>query len=70
MKIIGAVGKGILNNLPIIISASVNIVLTLLKALIDALPQIVDGALQLVIALATESARALLNWFRPLCRWS
>ena len=49
--ILGALVKGIVDNLPSLINAAVSIIKTLLTALIDALPEITKGALQLVLAL-------------------
>lgn len=50
--IIDSLIKGIVDNLPSIVTAASNIVLTFLKSLISALPQIAEGALQLMVQLA------------------
>ena len=51
-KLLEALGKGILDNLPILIDASVKIILQLVDYIVKALPQLVDGALQIILALA------------------
>lgn len=59
MQMLGAIGKGILDNLPVIIDASIIILTTLVSGLIDALPQLIEGALQLVLALADGISTSL-----------
>ena len=52
MKLLSALGQGILDNLPAIIDAAVKIIQTLLTGLLGALPSLVDGALQIILGLA------------------
>lgn len=51
MKLLGAVGQGIINNLPQIVDASVEIVTQLAQGLISALPQLAQGAITLIQSL-------------------
>ena len=53
MKLLGAVGQGILNNLPVIIDAATQIIPTLGQGIIQALPALLDGAIQIVSQLGT-----------------
>ena len=46
-----ALVNGIIENLPTLITAAVNIIMTLVGGIIEALPQVTEGALQLVLAL-------------------
>ncbi|MEI6133017.1 MAG: phage tail protein [Bacillota bacterium] len=51
LNIVGAIGKVILKNLPMMIDSAVSIVMTLIKGIIKALPQLTKGALRLVLTL-------------------
>lgn len=53
MQLLGALGQGILNNLPVIINAATQIIMTLLQGMITALPSLVEGAIQIVSQLAS-----------------
>ena len=48
MELLGALGQGILDNLPVIIDAAVQIINELLVGLIQALPSLVEGGIQLL----------------------
>lgn len=56
MKLIGAVGQGILDNLPQIVDAAVQIVVQLSQGLIQALPELARGAVTLIQSLAQSFA--------------
>ena len=53
LSIVSSIGGAILENLPLLVDAASQIVMTLLQGLIAALPQITQGALQLVLALVS-----------------
>ena len=53
MKLLGAVGQGILNNLPAIIDAATQIIPMLGQGIMQALPALLDGAIQIVAQLGT-----------------
>ena len=59
MKLLGAVGQGILDNLPTIVSAALQIVTTIVEGIIQALPHIAQGAIQIITQLATGLGEAL-----------
>lgn len=48
MKLLGALGQGILDNLPVIIDAAGQILVQLLEGIMQALPELVDAAIQIV----------------------
>ena len=52
VSVVGSIGKAIVDNLPMIVTAVSQIIFTILNGLIAALPQIADGALQLGLALS------------------
>lgn len=52
MDLLGALGQGLLDNLPVIIDSAVTIIETLIKGIVGALPQLVDGGLQIILGLA------------------
>ena len=51
LSIVSSIGGAILENLPLLVGAASQIVMTLLQGLIAALPGLTQGALQLVLAL-------------------
>ncbi len=53
LSIVSSIGGAILANLPLLVDAASQIVMTLLQGLVAALPQITQGALQLVLALVS-----------------
>ena len=59
MKLLGALGQGLLDNLPVILDAAIQIVLMLIGGLIDALPVIAEAALEIITTLAFGIADAL-----------
>jgi len=62
--IIGSLVSAIVENLPAVIEAAVSIITTLLGGIIDALPQLTQGALQLILALVNgilENLPAILE---------
>lgn len=59
MRLLGALGQGLLNNMPAITSAAVQIVIMLVQGLISALPYLAQGAVQLVSQLAVGIGQAL-----------
>ena len=52
MQLLGAVGQGIISNLPLIIDAAVKIAVQLTDGLAKATPQLVTGAITIIVALA------------------
>lgn len=58
-KIVGSLGKAIIQNLPQLISAGTEMIITLITALIDNLPLLMDSAVQIVIALAEGIANGM-----------
>ncbi len=59
MQLLGAVGQGILDNLPVIIEAAIEVISTVLEGLIGALPRLIEGALQIILTLADGIAEML-----------
>ena len=59
MKLLGAVGQGILDNLPVIIDAAVQIINQLVQGIVTALPYLVEGALQIILGLANGISQML-----------
>lgn len=59
MELLGAVGQGILDNLPVIIDSAVDIVNQLVEGLVTALPYLVEGGLQILLGLAQGIAEML-----------
>lgn len=51
MELLGAVGQGIIDNLPAIVDAAVQIIVMLVQGLVQALPTLVQGAITLVKSL-------------------
>ncbi len=63
-QFIGALGQGIIDNIPTIIDSGVQIVVQLTNGLVQALPQLAEGAITLVQSLGqsfTENAPQLLD---------
>lgn len=52
MKLLGALGQGILDNIPQIVDAAVKIVKQLLDGIVQALPLLADGAIQIILELS------------------
>ncbi|MED1601738.1 hypothetical protein [Alkalihalophilus marmarensis] len=50
-ELVMALVNGIIENLPMLITAATSIIMTLVDGIIEALPQVTEGALQLVLAL-------------------
>lgn len=59
MKLLEALGKGILDNLPILIDATLQVGNQLLTGIVQALPYVAEGALQIISGLANGLAQAL-----------
>lgn len=59
MRLLGAIGQGIIDNLPVLIDASVKIINQLATGLIEALPQIATGAVEILTGLANGIAENL-----------
>lgn len=58
-QLLGAIGQGILDNLPVIIDMAVQIITELITGLVQALPKLVEGGLQIIIGLANGIAEML-----------
>ena len=52
MKMLGALGQGLLDNLPAIVNAAIQIATQLGQGLVQALPQLIKGAITVIKALA------------------
>ena len=59
MKLLGALGQGILDNLPLIISSAVKVIQQLVPAFVKALPEIVKAGMQIAIGLVNGIASML-----------
>lgn len=59
MRLLGALGMGLLQNMPAITSAAVKIIISLVQGLISALPYIAQGAVMIISQLAVGIGRAL-----------
>lgn len=59
MKVITALGQGLLDNLPVIITSATAIIQQLVQGILTALPQLVEGGLQIVEGLASGIAESL-----------
>lgn len=59
MQLLGALGQGLLDNLPVITGAATDIIIMLAQGIILALPQIVGAAAQVIGTLATGLGDAL-----------
>ena len=59
IKLLEALGQGLLDNLPLLINSALEITMTLLNALLDNLPTIVEAGLQIIVQLALGIAQAL-----------
>lgn len=59
MELLGALGQGLLDNLPTITSAALTVVTMLIDGIIAALPALAEGAVQIVLQLATGIADAI-----------
>ena len=59
MQLLGSLGQGILDNLPMIIDTVGQITLTVLEALLQSLPQIVEAGVQIITQLLNGMAQAL-----------
>lgn len=51
VQFIGALGQGIIDNLPALVDAAVQIVVTLVTGIVGALPQLAEGAVELITSL-------------------
>lgn len=58
MRLLGALGQGLLDNLPTITSAALTIALMLVNGLVDAFPELTKGGTQLLLQLALGIADA------------
>lgn len=61
MQLLGALGQGLLDNLPVIIDATVQIANQILTGIVQALPLMAEGAVQIVTGLANGIAEMLPN---------
>lgn len=59
MDLLGALGQGLLDNLPVIIDAAVEIITELLNGIVQALPMLVEGGLEIIVGLANGIAEML-----------
>ena len=59
MQLIGSLGQGLLDNLPMIVDSALQITMTLLDALLSNLPTIVQAGLEVIVQLALGIAEAL-----------
>ena len=59
MKLVSALGQGIMDNLPTIVDAATQILLMLVQYIIEALPTLIEAAAQIILQLATGIAQAL-----------
>ena len=59
MQLLSALGSGLMQNLPMITDAAMQIILMLVNALITNLPSIIQAGLQVILQLATGIAQAL-----------
>lgn len=59
MRLLSALGQGIMDNLPQLTQAATEIILMLIQYIIDALPKFVEAAIQIVATLANGIAEAL-----------
>lgn len=59
MKLIGALGQGLLDNLPVLIDATIEIGNQILNGIVEALPAVAEGAVQIIAGLADGIARTL-----------
>jgi phage-related protein len=69
MELLGAVGQGILDNLPAIVDAAVQIVVELANGLVSALPELARGVVTLIESLKasfSENKEALINTGKEL----
>ena len=69
MELLGAVGQGILDNLPVIVDAAVQIVVMLVQGLVQALPELATGVVTLITSLGqslSDNAETLLEAGRQL----
>lgn len=59
MKLIGALGQGLLDNLPVLIDATIEIGNQILNGIVEALPAVAEGAVQIIAGLANGIAQML-----------
>lgn len=59
MQLLGALGQGILDNLPVIIDSSIQIIQQLITGFVEAMPMLIEGALQILLGLANGIAEML-----------
>lgn len=59
LQLLEALGKGLLDNLPLIIDTALEIAMTLLNALFEHLPEIVEAGIEIISQLATGIGEAL-----------
>lgn len=59
MKLLSALGQGLMDNLPVLMDAAVQIVTMAAEWIISALPQIVEAGLSFIVTLATGIADAI-----------
>lgn len=61
MKLLGALGQGLLDNLPTITDSALKIVQTIVEGLVQAFPSLAQGAVDIITQLATGIGQALPN---------
>jgi TP901 family phage tail tape measure protein len=59
MQLLGALGQGILDNLPVLIDTAVQIINQLVNGIIGALPALAEGAIQIIVGLANGITQML-----------
>lgn len=59
MQLLGALGQGLMDNLPVIIDAVTEIIMVLVEGLVEALPQLLEAGLQIIIMLAQGISESL-----------
>lgn len=59
VKLLEALGQGLLDNLPLLVDSALQITMTLLNALLENLPTIIEAGLQVIAQLALGIAQAL-----------
>ena len=59
LKLLEALGQGILDNLPLIIDSALEITMTLLQALLEHLPELVEAGIEVISQLAIGIGEAL-----------
>ena len=59
MQLLGALGQGLMDNLPVIMEAVTEIIMTLVEGLVEALPQLLEAGLQIIVMLAQGISESL-----------